>query len=78
VARGGGNRSRLLLVLLLVSSLFLITLDLRGINLAGSIRSGVSTVISPVENLFSRLLSPVGSLASDVRNFGQSKRRLPN
>lgn len=76
MARGGGNRSRLLLVLLLVSSLFLITLDLRGINLAGSIRSGVSTVISPVENLFSRLLSPVGSLASDVKNFGQSKKKI--
>ena len=76
MARGGGNRSRLLLVLLLVSSLFLITLDLRGINLAGSIRSGVSTVISPVENLFSRLLSPVGSLARDVKNFGQSKKKI--
>ena len=73
---GGGNRSRLLLVLLLVSSLFLITLDLRGVNLAGSIRSGVSTVISPVENLFSKLLSPVGNLASDVRNFGQSKKKI--
>jgi rod shape-determining protein MreC len=76
VARGGGNRSRLLLVLLLVSSLFLITLDLRGVNLAGSIRSGVSTVISPVENLFSKLLSPVGNLASDVKNFGQSKKKI--
>ncbi len=32
MARGGGNRSRLLLVLLLVSALFLITLDLRGIK----------------------------------------------
>ncbi len=76
MARGGGNRSRLLLVLLLVSSLFLITLDLRGVNLAGSIRSGVSTVISPVENLFSKLLSPVGNFASDVRNFGQSKKKI--
>ncbi|CAB4901338.1 unannotated protein [freshwater metagenome] len=76
MARGGGNRSRLLLVLLLVSSLFLITLDLRGVNLAGSIRSGVSTVISPVENLFSKLLSPIGNLASDVRNFGQSKKKI--
>jgi rod shape-determining protein MreC len=76
VARGGGNRSRLLLVLLLVSSLFLITLDLRGVNLAGSIRSGVSTVISPVENLFSKLLSPVGNLARDVKNFGQSKKKI--
>ena len=76
MARGGGNRSRLLLVLLLVSSLFLITLDLRGVNLAGSIRSGVSTVISPVENLFSKLLSPIGNLARDVKNFGQSKKKI--
>ena len=76
MARGGGNRSRLLLVLLLVSSLFLITLDLRGVNLAGSIRSGVSTVVSPVENLFSRLFSPIGNFASDIRNFGQSKSRI--
>jgi rod shape-determining protein MreC len=76
VARGGGNRSRLLLVLLLVSSLFLITLDLRGVNLAGSLRSGVSTVTSPVENFFSRLFSPVGNFASDLRNFGQSKSKI--
>jgi rod shape-determining protein MreC len=76
VARGGGNRSRLLLILLLVSSLFLITLDLRGVNLAGSIRSGVATVFSPVENLFSRLFSPIGNFASDFRNFGQSKSKI--
>ena len=76
MASSGGNRSRLLLVLLLVSSLFLITLDLRGVNLASSIRSGVSTVISPVENLFSKLFSPVGNFASDVRNFGQSKKQI--
>jgi rod shape-determining protein MreC len=76
VASSGGNRSRLLLVLLLVSSLFLITLDLRGVNLASGIRSGVSTVISPVENLFSKLFSPVGDFASDVRNFGQSKKQI--
>jgi rod shape-determining protein MreC len=76
VARGGGNRSRLLLILLLVSSLFLITLDLRGVNLAGSIRSGVATVFSPVENLFSKLFSPIGNFASDFRNFGQSKSKI--
>jgi rod shape-determining protein MreC len=75
VASSGGNRSRLLLVLLLVSSLFLITLDLRGVNLASGIRSGVSTVISPVENLFTKVFSPVGNFASDVRNFGQSKKQ---
>jgi len=76
VARGGGNRSRLLLVLLLVSSLFLITLDLRGVNLAGSIRSGVTTVFSPIEGFFSKVFSPIGSFTSDVRNFGRSKSRI--
>ena len=76
MASSGGNRSRLLLVLLLVSSLFLITLDLRGVNLASGIRSGVSTVISPVENLFTNVFSPVGNFASDVRNFGQSKKQI--
>jgi rod shape-determining protein MreC len=76
VASSGGNRSRLLLVLLLVSSLFLITLDLRGVNLASGIRSGVSTVISPVENLFTKVFSPVGNFASDIRNFGQSKKQI--
>jgi rod shape-determining protein MreC len=76
VASSGGNRSRLLLVLLLVSSLFLITLDLRGVNLASGIRSGVSTLISPVENLFTKVFSPVGNFASDVRNFGQSKKQI--
>ena len=76
MASSGGNRSRLLLVLLLVSSLFLITLDLRGVNLASGIRSGVSTVISPVENLFPKVFSPVGNFASDVRNFGQSKKQI--
>jgi rod shape-determining protein MreC len=55
VARGGGNRSRLLLVLLLVSSLFLITLDLRGVNLASSIRSGISTAFSPLESVASKI-----------------------
>lgn len=76
MASSGGNRSRLLLVLLLVSSLFLITLDLRGVNLASGIRSGVSTVISPVENFLTKVFSPVGNFASDVRNFGQSKKQI--
>ena len=76
MASSGGNRSRLLLILLLVSSLFLITLDLRGVNLASGIRSGVSTVISPVENFFTKVFSPVGNFASDVRNFGQSKKQI--
>ena len=76
MARGGGNRSRLLLVLLLVSSLFLITLDLRGVNLAGSIRSGVANVFSPLENIASKIFSPIGNFTSGLNDFGQSKKRI--
>jgi len=76
VARGGGNRSRLLLVLLLVSSLFLITLDLRGVNLASSIRSGIATAFSPLESVASKIFSPIGNFTSDLKNFGQSKNKI--
>ena len=76
MAKGGGNRSRLLLVLLLVSSLFLITLDLRGVNLASGIRGTVASVFSPVEKLFSKLFSPIGNFAGDLRNLGQSNEKI--
>jgi len=76
VARGGGNRSRLLLVLLLVSSLFLITLDLRGVNLASSIRSGIATAFSPLESVASKVFSPISNFTSDLKNFNQSKRKI--
>lgn len=76
MAKGGGNRSRLLLVLLLVSSLFLITLDLRGVNLASGIRGTVASVFSPVEKLFSKLFSPIGNFAGDLRYLGQSNEKI--
>jgi len=76
VAKSGGNRSRLLLVLLLVSSLFLITLDLRGVNLASGIRGTVASIFSPVEKLFSTIFSPVGNFVGDLRNIGQSIEKI--
>ncbi|NBQ59566.1 MAG: rod shape-determining protein MreC [Actinobacteria bacterium] len=76
MAKSGGNRSRLLLVLLLVSSLFLITLDLRGVNLAGGIRGSVASALSPVEKLFSNLFSPIGNLVGDIRNLGQADEKI--
>lgn len=76
MAKGGGNRSRLLLVLLLVSSLFLITLDLRGVNLASGIRGTVASIFSPVEKLFSTIFSPVGNFVGDLRNIGQSNEKI--
>jgi len=37
MARGGENRGRLLLIILIITSLFLITLDLRGVSIIGGI-----------------------------------------
>ena len=76
MARGGSDRSRLLLVLLLVSSLFLITLDLRGVNIAGGLRSATQTVLSPAESTFSKIFSPVGNFFGDVRNLGNTRNKI--
>lgn len=76
MARGGSDRSRLLLVLLLVSSLFLITLDLRGVNLATGLRNTTQNVLAPVEGLFSRIFSPVGNFFGDVKNLGNTRKKI--
>ena len=73
MARGGSDRSRLLLVLLLVSSLFLITLDLRGVNVATGLRNTAQNILSPVEGLFSKIFSPVGNFFGDVKNLGNTQ-----
>ena len=76
MARGGGNRSRLLLVVLLVTALFFITLDLRGVSLTKGSRSVTQTVLSPVQRTVSSIFSPVGRFFSDVKNFGKTKAEL--
>ncbi len=76
MAAGGNNRSRLLLVILLVTSLFLITLDLRGVNITQSSRSATQSFLAPIQRGVSDLFSPVGSFFSDIRNFGNTKSKL--
>ena len=76
MAAGGNNRSRLLLVILLVTSLFLITLDLRGANITQSSRSATQSFLAPIQRGVSDLFSPVGSFFSDIRNFGNTKSEL--
>ncbi len=76
MARGGGNRSRLLLVILLVTALFLITLDLRGVSLTKGSRSVTQTILSPVQRGVSSIFSPVGRFLSDVKNFGRTNSEL--
>lgn len=76
MATRGSNRSRLLWISLLVTSLFIITLDLRGVSLLSSLRSGTQSVLAPVERLANNLFSPVGDFFSEVSNLGRSKAKI--
>ena len=76
MARGSGNRSRLLLIILLVTSLFLVTLDLRGVSLTKSSRSITQSVLAPVQKGVSTVFSPIGRFFSDIKNFGKTKDEL--
>lgn len=76
MAFGGNNRFRLLLVILLVTSLFLITLDLRGVNVTKGTRSATQSFLAPIQRGFSGLISPVTNFLSDVKNFGKTKAEL--
>ena len=76
MARGGGNRSRLLLVILLVTSLFFITLDLRGVSVTKGSRSVTQSFLAPIQKGVSDLFSPVGRFFSDVKNFPSEKNKV--
>ena len=73
MAGRGGNRPRLLLIILLVTSLFLITLDLRGISITKGSRNATQSFLAPIQRGFSDLFSPVGNFISDIKNFGKVK-----
>ena len=73
MAVGGGNRPRLLLIILLVTSLFLITLDLRGISITQTSRSATQSFLAPIQRAFSDFFTPVGNFLSDIKNFGNVK-----
>ena len=76
MARGSGNRSRLLLIILLVTSLFFITLDLRGVSLTKGSRSVAQTTLAPVQRTVSDIFAPVGRFFNDIKNFGSIKNQL--
>ena len=76
MASRGSNRTRFLLVSLLVTSLFLITLDLRGVSVVTSIRNVTANLLSPIQRFGSDLLSPVGNFFSDVANLGRTRSKI--
>jgi rod shape-determining protein MreC len=76
MATRGTNRARLLLVSLLVTSLLLITLDLRGVSLISSLRGFTQTALTPFQSFGSSLLSPVGQFFSDLFNLNNTRERI--
>lgn len=73
---GGDNRGRLLLIVLIVTSLFLITLDLRGVKVIDGIRTGTQTAISPVQKAGSWVVSPFRNFLSDVTHLGRTRNQI--
>jgi rod shape-determining protein MreC len=76
MARGGENRGRLLLIILVITSLFLITLDLRGVSVIGGLKTGTQSALSPVQNVGSIVLSPVRNFFSDIIHLGRTRSEM--
>lgn len=74
--RDGGGRSRLLLIILIVTALFLITLDLRGVGILENARSGTQSVISPFQRAGNVVLTPFKNFLSDVTHLGRTRKQI--
>ena len=71
-----GGRARLLLVILMVTSLFLITLDLRGVKVIDGFKQGSQTIMSPFQRAGSVVLTPVKNFFSDVTHLGRTRNQI--
>jgi len=76
VRYGGDSRGRLLLIVLIVTSLFLITLDLRGVQVIDGARTATQTALSPVQKAGSWVLSPFRNFLSDVTHLGRTRNQI--
>ena len=73
---GGDNRGRLLTIVLIVTSLFLITLDLRGVQVIDGLRTGTQTALTPVQKAGSWAISPLRNFLSDVTSLGRTRNKI--
>lgn len=71
-----GGRARLLLVILIVTSLFLITLDLRGVKVIDGFKQGSQSIMSPFQRAGNVVLSPVKNFFSDVTHLGRTRNQI--
>ena len=73
---GGEGRARLLLIILIVTSLFLITLDLRGVKILDGVRSGTQNVLAPFQKAGSSVVIPFRNFFSDVTHLGRTRNQI--
>jgi rod shape-determining protein MreC len=73
---GGEGRARLLLIILIVTSLFLITLDLRGVKVLDGVRSGTQNVLAPFQKAGSTAISPFRNFIGDITNLGRTSDQI--
>jgi rod shape-determining protein MreC len=73
---GGDNRGRLLLIGLIVTALFLITLDLRGVSVINGVRSATQSAMSPFQKAGSWTISPFRNFFSDVTHLGRTRNQI--
>lgn len=76
MSKGGQSRTRLLLVILIVTSLFLVTLDLRGVQLLDNLKQGTQNVVSPFQRIANSALSPIKGFFSDASLLGRSGSQI--
>ena len=76
MSSGGDTRGRLLLISLIVTSLFLITLDLRGVQVITGLRNSSQSVLSPVQSVAATIFRPVGNFFSDVTQLGRTRGEI--
>ena len=73
---GGDNRGRLLLIVLIVTSLFLVTLDLRGVKVIDGLRTGTHTALAPVQKAGAWVVRPFRDFLSDVTHLGRTRNQI--
>lgn len=73
---GGDNRGRLLLIGLIVTALFLITLDLRGVSVINGVRDTTQSALSPFQKAGSWAITPFRNFFSDVTHLGRTRNQI--
>jgi len=71
-------RSRFFLIALLITSLLLITLDLRGNLPSEGLRKVSATVSSPFQTVFNSIYRPVNTFTSDLFSLGRTRNKISN